>query len=38
MQDEVLVALLVMDLDIGEFGVDAEGKIGRESPWCSCPR
>ena len=36
-QDEVLVTLLVVDFDIGEVRVYAEGEVGREGPWCGRP-
>lgn len=37
-QDEVLLALDVQDLDVGEGGVDTEGKVGGERPGGGCPR
>lgn len=37
-QDEVLISFLIMDLDIIEFGVYAERKVGREGPGCGSPR
>ena len=36
-QDEVLITLLVVDFDIGEVRVYAEGEVGREGPWCGRP-
>lgn len=32
MDDEVLVLLNVVDLEVGEVGVDADGQVGREGP------
>lgn len=37
-EDEVRVALLVVDLDVSKVGVNAEGKVGGKSPGSRGPR
>ena len=36
-QDEVLSTLEIVNLDVGEFGVDTECQVGRQGVWCGGP-
>lgn len=36
--DEVLIALGVVNFNVGEIGVHAKGKVGGEGPGSGCPR
>lgn len=36
-KDKVLSALEIVNLDVGEFGVDTEGQVRRKSVWGGCP-
>lgn len=37
MEDEILVALFVVDFDVGEVGVHAECEVGGKRPRRGCP-
>ena len=37
MENEILVVLLVVDLDVGVFGVYAKREVGGKGPGCGCP-
>ena len=32
MQDKILVAILIVDFDVVEIGMNAQGEVGREGP------
>jgi len=36
-ENEVLSFLEIVDLDVGEVGVDTECQVGSEGVWCGCP-
>jgi len=36
-EDKVLAFLEIVDLDVGEVGVDTKCQVGSEGVWCGCP-
>jgi hypothetical protein len=36
-ENEVLSFLEIVDLDVGEVGVDTECQVGSKGVWCGCP-